>query len=732
MELEYEQISPRLLEILRRLGYTTLTEFQRASIEKGLFRDKSQLLVTYDYDEAYEIAEITVLNTLAMDIRARAIILCPNPHLVEKRLRSIRPKCYKLGIETTLIARRNTATKVDWEAGRLIIASFRSFSIALRSRPDLLEGVRSVLVERLDLIGDPDIGPRLEGALVTMKLHSPPPQFIATLPMVADLDDLGRWLDAEIVHDEKSEVKRIFSVKAFESINESIADLTEFAHYKRGQIMILCSNIDTCERIALQLAGLDEENNPRLDLRILPEDQDEIRTIVHAIRESFPECDLTTRLSSTMQRGIGFLHEGVPRTQRREISRAWEEERFPVLIMPIRFAIASGLRASLVFVIGVFMQRLGSDLSNDEDLTMLTEWQLSEVLYSAGRSGADTEGFGIVVVDNEAERQRVLGKFFATEREGIVPRLGEVDSAMDDPENAQDLVLTQLCEGAETSDNPFEIIGHTYWAESNRVTNIHEQAEKGEELRAETLITLRATNSTIKRAKAIPDTAVKLVSVTPTKIEGLVHSGTRELWHYVSLNSTEGLSCSCESWKYQGISKHRLCKHLVKFATFTLRQEETRPYAAAVIQQALRSLALLDELERAGLVKRERGKTLCTDLGKNVIMLGVPVTDAKRVLNAMRRRRSDLKTILTDITVARTGIPKSTIEHIMSHLPARTIDELVCREDMPGLVENVVEEVQYVNTILLSLMSKEARKDLNREAFAFQKDLIRLLEVLGS
>ncbi|MHA1771246.1 MAG: hypothetical protein ACTSYL_06430 [Candidatus Thorarchaeota archaeon] len=727
-ELEYEQVSPRLLEILRRQGYTNLTEFQKSALDSGLFRGKSQLLVTYDYDEAYDIAEFALLNTLAMDIRARGIILCPNPHLVEKRLRAVKPICHKLGIETTLIARRKTATRADWKGGRLIIASFRSFTIALRSHPEILDGVQSVLIERLDLIGDPWIGSRLESALVTMKIHSPNPQFIAILPQVADLDDLSRWLNADIVEDRVFGVRRIFSVKAFESINESIIDLTEFAQYKQGQIMILCSNIDTCERIALQLAGFNKESGPSLDLRIMPEKQDDLRSIAHIISQTFPGCDLTEELTSTIRRGIGFLHEGVPRSQRREISLAWEEERIPVLIMPIRFAIASGLRASLVFVIGVFMQNLGSDLSDDEELTMLTEWQLSEVLYSAGRNGADTEGFGIVVVDNESERQRVLGKFFVTGDEGIVPRLGEVDSSMDDPENAQDLILSQMCQGTEPADTPFAILGHTYWAESNRVTNIQQQTEAGGEIRAETLITLRSTNSTIKRAKAIPDSSVKLVSVTPTKIEGLVHSGTRELWHYVALKATEGVSCSCESWKYQGISKHRLCKHLVKFATFALREEETKPYAASVIQQALRGLGLLDELEQAGLVRREHGTTRCTELGKDVVMLGVPVVDAKRVLNAIRKQRSGLKKILSDIAAARTGIPQEIIDHVMGHLPARKIADLVCKDDLPGLVENIIEEVQYINTILLRLMSKEARQGLNREALSLHKSLLELLD----
>jgi len=727
-ELEYEQVSPRLLEILRREGYVSLTQFQTDALAAGIMRGENLLLVTYDYDEAYEVAEIAVLNTLAADFRARAIIVCPNRHLVEKRLKSLRPKCRRLGVETTVIVRRRTAAGGQLKAERLIVASFHSLSIILRSHPEILNGVRCVLIERLDLIGEPELGARLETAIVTLMGRDDSAQCLGILPPVADLDDLSSWLKSKIVTDKKSEVRRIFSVKVFPSVEESLTDLTEFVHYKHGQTIILASNMKACETLALALSGLEGSKDTTLDLRLTPEQRDRLLELVDIVGSSFRECRLTQRLVATLRRGVAFLHEGIPRAQRREVSAAWEEGVIPVLVMPTRFAIASGLRATVVFVMGVFMQTIGCDLSNDDSIKMLTEWQLSEVLYSAGRTGMDTEGFGIVVVDSQIERQRVLDKYFVRGTDGeLQPRLGEVDSSMDDPENAQDLVLSQMCGQQEETTNPFAILDRTYWAASHRVTDVRKGMEPGEDIQAEILITLRATNSTIKRAENIPDSSVRLVSVTPTKIEGLVRSGSREIWHYVTLRSTEGVSCSCESWKFQGISKHRLCKHLVKFANFALRQEETRPYAASVIQQALRGLSILDELEREGLVTRRGAEAQCTSTGRNVVLLGVPVPDAKRVLRAIRQRRRGLSRILVDTVVARTGFPESIVRQAVHRLPAESIEAIVHEEDMPGLIENIVEEVYYVNTILLGLMSGEARRGLNKEALSLQHALNKML-----
>jgi superfamily II helicase len=160
-ELELQQVAPRLLELLRRQGLATLTRFQSASVQQGIMRGTSQLLVTHDYDEAYMIGEIALLNRIASDHKARALVLCPNPHQAEKRFRSLSQKCHRLGVEASKIIRRRTATRVDSDTGRVVVATYNSLDIASKINPDILDGVVHVLVDRLDLIGQPGIGERL-------------------------------------------------------------------------------------------------------------------------------------------------------------------------------------------------------------------------------------------------------------------------------------------------------------------------------------------------------------------------------------------------------------------------------------------------------------------------------------------------------------------------------------------------------------------------------------------
>ena len=729
-ELELQQVAPRLLELLRRQGYATLTKFQREAVENGITRGSSQILVTHDYEEAHLVAEIAVLNRVASDYKAKALVLCPNPHQAEKRYQSLSQKCTRLGIEASEIIRRRSATKEKAGSGRVIVSTYRSFDIASRIHPEILDGIVCVLIDRLDLIGQPDLGIHLETALVSI-LGRSGIQYIAICPPLENIEDLGTWLDTTIVSDKKEDVKRIYSVKAFDDINDSLADLTEFVHYRRGQVMILCANIPSSEELAGHLSGTKKgPNEAILDLKLRPEHKDELRSISKEILEKYPQCNLTTKLGLMISRGVAFIHEGVASAQRRDISKAWENGLLPVIVMPIRFAIASGLRATLVFLMGVFMQQLGIEPSKEEAVSMLSEWQMSDVLGSVGKAGLDNEAFGIIVVDNETERKRILSKYFKQDAKGnLRPILGEIDSSMDETENIQDLVLMQLCRRQERGEDPFSVISRTFWGSSSRVVDIRKiGTEVPDEASVNQLLKMRATRSTHERAREIPDESVKLVSVRPDKIEGLVRSGTREIWHYITLRSKEGVSCSCESWKYQGIRKHRLCKHLVKFSMYAMDQEDAKPYAAGVIVQALRGLEVFGELESDGLIKREKTSIECTQLGKNVTYLGVPVKDAKKVMKAISDKKADLKTILRSLVQTRTGINEVIVKHVLSKLPTKNIDDVMCEEYMPGIIENCLEEIEYINSIFLKLVDeKHIHRKQSRE---LQTSLISLFEAM--
>ena len=727
--LELVQLSPRLLEILRRQGLSSLTKFQVEAVERGITRGNSQILLTRDYNEAYQIAEIAILNKVASNFRARVLIISPNPHLAEVSHHSINQKCTRLGIETTAITRRRVATDPNIKIGRVVVSTFRTLSIALRTHPEILEDLQCVLTERLDFIGHPEVGSNLEAALVTLKGHSDDLQYISICPPVANLDELSSWLKSDIVEDKKADIKRLFGVRAFENVYESLADLAEYTQAKRGQVMILCANEEDSEGLASTLAGIQKGNDSaKLDFHLTLGHQDELIELSERVRELYPECETSVLLGQMLSKGVAFFHKGVSKSQRRIISRAWEDGLLPALVVPTRFAIPGNLKASSVFVMGVYMEDVQKGEKDDERLSLLSEWELTDVLQSAGRSGIDSRAFGIVVVGDENERQRVISKYFFREEDSsITPRLGEVDSCMDDPENIQDLVLGQICSSETGDEDPFSVLNRTFWAASNSADSISADGETNPKLRTKNLISMRATKSIITRAGEIDNSSVKLVSINPKKVEGLVHSASRDRWHHVVLRAEEGVSCTCESWKYQGIRKHRLCKHLVKFMNYALEKEDVSQYASAMIDQSLLGLEMLDDLENGGLVFQKGKTTECTDTGKTVTMLGIPVSVAKKVMKALTKQDAELRSILLEVATARTSVPRKIWKRVLDTTEPGVKGNIeFCDDDIPGIIENCLEELQYLNTILAGLVG-DKRKSLKKEANYMEKRLLELL-----
>jgi superfamily II helicase len=156
-----------------------------------------------------------------------------------------------------------------------------------------------------------------------------------------------------------------------------------------------------------------------------------------------------------------------------------------------------------------------------------------------------------------------------------------------------------------------------------------------------------------------------------------------------------------------------------------MRQDDTKAYAAGVIKQALRGLEVFGELEMDGLITRDEKSIKCTPLGESVSILGVPVKDAKKVMRAISDKHSDLKIILRGVIRARAEMLEPVANQVLSKLPATTIDEVVCEDNMPGIVENCLEELEYINHILLSLMDQ--RHALRKETEEMEIGLLTLL-----
>jgi hypothetical protein len=104
----------------------------------------------------------------------------------------------------------------------------------------------------------------------------------------------------------------------------------------------------------------------------------------------------------------------------------------------------------------------------------------------------------------------------------------------------------------------------------------------------------------------------------------------------------------------------------------------------------------------------------------------VPVRDAKKVMRAISDKRSDLKAILQNVIQARADMLGSVANQVLSKLPVSSIEDLVDENTMPGIIENCLEELEYINFILLSLMDE--KHILRKQSEEMENILLSILD----
>jgi hypothetical protein len=77
---------------------------------------------------------------------------------------------------------------------------------------------------------------------------------------------------------------------------------------------------------------------------------------------------------------------------------------------------------------------------------------------------------------------------------------------------------------------------------------------------------------------------------------------------------------------------------------------------------------------------------------------------------------------------ARKGISDKVVKQVLDRLPAKNIDDIICEDNMPGIIENCLEELEYINSILFGLMDK--KNPLRKESKKLEKSLHSLLSAM--
>ncbi|USN45170.1 MAG: DEAD/DEAH box helicase [Candidatus Woesearchaeota archaeon] len=172
---------------------------QRMSIDKGLFSSKNILVCSPTGSGKTLVAELAMLNAV-LEKGRKAIYLVPLKALASEKYQDFKKKygaACRIGISSG-----DLDTSDDYLASYdIIIATVEKFDSLLRHRPLWIGSIGCVVADEIHLLTDPGRGPALEIVLTIMKTRFPSVQLIGLSATIGNPQELGSWLEAEVVLD---------------------------------------------------------------------------------------------------------------------------------------------------------------------------------------------------------------------------------------------------------------------------------------------------------------------------------------------------------------------------------------------------------------------------------------------------------------------------------------------------------------------------------------------------
>ncbi|MFB3779568.1 MAG: DEAD/DEAH box helicase [Bryobacteraceae bacterium] len=189
-------------------GITTLLPIQRKAIEAGCLSGRNLLVLGPTSCGKTFVGEIAaVKNALAMK---RTLYLVPFKALAEEKHAEFRQKYGGAGIGAEVLIstadRRDDDRRLPDGDFHIAILTYEKLSALLVYGPSILDGLGTVVIDEVQMIGDETRGAELELLVTRIRQVAPRLQLLGLSAAVSELNGFDTWLGATVVRDESRPV----------------------------------------------------------------------------------------------------------------------------------------------------------------------------------------------------------------------------------------------------------------------------------------------------------------------------------------------------------------------------------------------------------------------------------------------------------------------------------------------------------------------------------------------
>lgn len=328
-ELEQFGIPDALLEVFKTSGCKTLTEVQAKAVEAGLFEGESLAISAPTNTGKTFIAELAIINASIKG--KRSFYLVPLKSIAEEKFEEFTLKYSDFGLKIAITTADRTEFDEDLLNHDLVIATFEKMLSLIVNKQEIVNELGLIVVDEVQVMGDPNRGFNLEVLLTYLKLLEKSPQLIALSATIPNAEEIAMWLNAKLVKTERRDVELREGVKyigknpiSFRGINLEKGDFVfkEFNSKKIGVERSLDFNelIKDQTIIFCETQGESQKLAKVVSRRFKP-----IDNIVKWIEklEDVEETSYSKDLKNCITKGVAFHHAGMLPEERKIVEEAF-------------------------------------------------------------------------------------------------------------------------------------------------------------------------------------------------------------------------------------------------------------------------------------------------------------------------------------------------------------------------------------------------------------------------
>jgi len=330
-------IPSNVVDKLVNLSYKTLTEVQVKAIEAGLFGGRNLIISAPTNTGKTFVAELAVINASLKG--KRSFYLVPLKSIAEEKFEDFIFKYSDFGLRIAI----TTADRTEFDdyllKYDLVIATFEKMLSLIVNNPKIANELGLVVVDELQIMGDPNRGLNLEILLTYLKLLKKPPQIIAISATIPNAEELANWMNAELIKTEKRDVELREGIKyvgensiKFREIELNKNDFI-FREFNSREIGVE-RNLDFKELIEEQTIIFCKTQRESQNLaKVVSRYLQPIENIVKWIEklEDIEESSYSKDLKNCITIGVAFHHAGMLPEERKIVEEAFKSGDLKVI-----------------------------------------------------------------------------------------------------------------------------------------------------------------------------------------------------------------------------------------------------------------------------------------------------------------------------------------------------------------------------------------------------------------